>query len=164
MISLVHVDYNLWKCKLTQWTQITYHQNTWNDVQCSDKYGKACYVKHCMCVYTEIHKRFSLLIGPNDVCIMTLRYIPLFVAPNIIPDGLTNRLSIRQLWIVQKNFTVQTYIYGEIPFLYQLHFHDLPMLEILLLFNKKKKIFTYIKSSTHILDIMFKHYVVPQVM
>jgi len=27
----------------------TYRQNTWNDVWCLDKCGKACYVKHCMC-------------------------------------------------------------------------------------------------------------------
>ena len=45
----------------------TYWQNAWNDIRCLDKCRKARSIKHCMCRWTTMHKRFSLLIGTNDV-------------------------------------------------------------------------------------------------
>jgi len=53
------------------WTFIRYWQNAWNDVWCFEKCSKACYIQHFMCVIPAIHKRFSLLSGPNDI----MRYI-----------------------------------------------------------------------------------------
>jgi len=45
---------------------ITYQQKPWNDIQCSDKCGKASYVKQCMCVLPAIHK-WLIFDGLNDV-------------------------------------------------------------------------------------------------
>ena len=32
-----------------EYSDLTYRQDAWNDVRCSEKCGKARYVKNCMC-------------------------------------------------------------------------------------------------------------------
>ena len=49
-------------------------QNALNDVRCSDTVGKERYVKHCMFVLQSKHKICSLLIGPNNVCLIELHF------------------------------------------------------------------------------------------
>ena len=74
-----------------------------NDVRCSEKYGKACYISHCKCAQLAKQKGFSLLIGSNDVERYDDSNFPHFVDPNVNSDGPTNRLSIRQLTIGRIN-------------------------------------------------------------
>jgi len=44
-----------------------------------------------------VHKKFNLLIGPNNVKQMTLRHFLQFMEAIVISDGLTNRLLITPL-------------------------------------------------------------------
>jgi len=83
--------------------QLTYWQNAWHDIWRSDKCRKAYYIKHCTCAKPEKHKRFSLLIGLNDVVHHECSYcnvnvllcnFPPFVPPDVILDGPTNGSSI----------------------------------------------------------------------
>jgi len=46
--------------------------------RCSDKCGKARYVKHCLCAQPAIHKRFSFLIGSYDVVCYDVSWFPAF--------------------------------------------------------------------------------------
>jgi len=36
---------------------LMYYQNAWNDARCSATFGKACYIKHCMCALPAIQTR-----------------------------------------------------------------------------------------------------------
>jgi len=47
-------------CELTYWKAS-------NDIRCSDKWGKACYVKKWLCALPWIDKQLIFLIGSNDV-------------------------------------------------------------------------------------------------
>ena len=46
---------------------LTYRQKAGNDERRSDKCDKACYDHECMHALPAKHKRFSLLIGLNDI-------------------------------------------------------------------------------------------------
>jgi len=58
--------------------QLTYRQNAWHYIWCSNKCGKAHYIKHCETPVTSKHKRFNLLIGQNDVVHYDIKKIPAF--------------------------------------------------------------------------------------
>ena len=85
-----------WNTDITECVRqrkLTYRQNTWNGVQCSDKYGKASYVKHCMCAWPAIHRKFFFWLAQMTLCVMTLCNFPPFIRPNVISGGPTNGLS-----------------------------------------------------------------------
>jgi len=55
---------------------LTHLQNAWNDIWYSDKHGKACYIKWCMCALPAIPKWFSLMISPKNVVRSDVTYFP----------------------------------------------------------------------------------------
>jgi len=76
---------------------LTYWQNTWNVIWSSDKCGKACVVKHCMCQRQQNSRDSVFWLALIMLCVMTLHNFPPFVGPNVISDNPTNWMSIHQL-------------------------------------------------------------------
>ena len=62
-----------------------------------------------MCTKPVIHKRFSLLIGSNDVR-YDLSYFPQDVGQNVISDGLTNRIPQLYEACISKSFFATLHI------------------------------------------------------
>jgi len=58
-----------------QLEKLTYRQNAWNEVWCSNICGKAPNIKQCMCALPPMHKLFVLWIGPKDIVCYNLTSI-----------------------------------------------------------------------------------------
>ena len=69
----------LWQ-NLHLW-HLKYRQNSWNDVQCSNKCGKTCNIKPCMWAKPAIHKGFRCLIGQTDILHYDVTSFPTFCLP-----------------------------------------------------------------------------------
>jgi len=53
-------------------------------------------------IASAIQIKVSLIIDPNDVELIKLRFIPPFIGQNVISSGPTNELSIGQLTLSDK--------------------------------------------------------------
>jgi len=85
-----------------------YQHYTWNGVWCSDKYRKACYVKHWMCALPAIKKDQSFDWFKWFCAFWHYIISHILSLPNINFVGPTNGLSIRQLSIPCAFFYEQT--------------------------------------------------------
>jgi len=83
----------------------TYWHDAWNDVRCCDKWVKALYVNHCMCVYTND----SIFWVAQMTCITTLHKftkhyfkgfdrLVVHMLINLLTECLNWRLMLRQMW------------------------------------------------------------------